>query len=185
MQRAIAQYGTPQILNTHQGCQGASAEFTQRPLGAGIKLLMDRKGRCPNNVFVERLWRTVKYEEVYLKSYHPVVDDHTELETYFHFYTKSRPHRAKTVARPTRPTALSNRRPSINDRTSRLVAPCAKLFGCCPRKPPIRFSGRRALYLNLPSVQPTGIHFTLEIIQRWRRPRHLRQALGLSSARFE
>jgi hypothetical protein len=73
--------GKPEIVNTEQGCQFTSAEFTRPLLEAGIKLSMDGKGRCLDNVFVERLWRTVKYEEVYLKSYHSLVDAHAQLET--------------------------------------------------------------------------------------------------------
>lgn len=94
MQRAIAEHGTPEIVNTDQGCQFTSAEFTQPLLAAGIKLSMDGKGRCLDNVFVERLWRTVKYEEVYLKSYCSLVDAHAQLETYFRFYNERRPHTA-------------------------------------------------------------------------------------------
>jgi len=68
VQRALAQYGTPEIFNTDQGCQFTSAEFTQPLLARGVKLSMDGKGRCLDNVFVERLWRTVKYDEIYLRS---------------------------------------------------------------------------------------------------------------------
>ena len=100
MQRAIAQYGAPEIVNTDQGCQFTSAEFTQPLLAAGIKLSMDGKGRCLDNVFIERLWRTVKYEEVYLKSYHSLVDAHAQLETYFRFYNERRPHTAHDGATP-------------------------------------------------------------------------------------
>lgn len=100
MQRAIAQYGVPEIVNTDQGCQFTSAEFTQPLLVAGIKLSMDGKGRCLDNVFIERLWRTVKYEEVYLKSYCSLVDAHAQLETYFRFYNERRPHTAHEGATP-------------------------------------------------------------------------------------
>ena len=100
MQRAIAEHGVPEIVNTDQGCQFTSAEFTQPLLAAGIKLSMDGKGRCLDNVFVERLWRTVKYEEVYLKSYCSLVDAHAQLETYFHFYNERRPHRAHDGGTP-------------------------------------------------------------------------------------
>ena len=92
MQRALAEPGAPEILNTDQGCQFTSAEFTQPLLAAGIKLSMDGKGRCLDNVFVERLWRTVKYEEIYLKSYCSLVDAHAQLDTYFRFYNERRPH---------------------------------------------------------------------------------------------
>ena len=100
VQRALAQHGAPEIFNTDQGCQFTAVEFTQPLLAAGIKLSMDGKGRCLDNVFVERLWRTVKYEEVYLKSYCSLVDAHAQLDTYFHFYNERRPHRAHAGGTP-------------------------------------------------------------------------------------
>lgn len=94
VRRAIQQYGPPQIFNTDQGCQFTSAEFTQPLLAAGIKLSMDGKGRCIDNIFVERLWRTVKYEEIYLKSYNNLIEAHRQLAAYFDFYNLRRPHSA-------------------------------------------------------------------------------------------
>jgi len=90
--RAMIKYGTPEIFNTDQGCQFTSTEFTQVLLDKGVRLSMDGKGRCLDNVFVERLWRSVKYEEIYLESYCSLVDAHTQLDTYFHFYNERRPH---------------------------------------------------------------------------------------------
>jgi putative transposase len=92
VRRALAEFGTPEIFNTDQGCQFTSAEFTQPLLAAGVKLSMDGKGRCLDNVFVERLWRTVKYEEIYLKSYTSLIEAHAQLDTYFKFYNEQRPH---------------------------------------------------------------------------------------------
>jgi putative transposase len=94
VQAAMARYGTPEIFNTDQGCQFTSAEFTQPLLAAGVKLSMDGKGRCLDNVFVERLWRSVKYEEVYLKRYETMIEAHANLEVYFSFYNERRPHSA-------------------------------------------------------------------------------------------
>jgi len=84
----------------NQGCQFTSAEFTQPLLALGVKLSMDGKGRCLDNVFVERLWRSVKYEEVYLKSYRSLVDAHTQLDAYFRFYNERRPHSTFDGATP-------------------------------------------------------------------------------------
>lgn len=92
VQRALAVHGAPEIINTDQGCQFTSAEFTQPLLALDVKLSMDGKGRCLDNVFVERLWRSVKYEEIYLKSYRSLVDAHAQLDTYFRFYNERRPH---------------------------------------------------------------------------------------------
>ncbi len=100
VQRAIIQHGPPETFNTDQGCQFTSAEFTQPLLAAGIKLSMDGKGRCLDNVFVERLWRTVKYEEVYLKAYVSLVNAHAQLDTYFRFYNERRPHSSLADATP-------------------------------------------------------------------------------------
>lgn len=90
--RAIAAHGVPEIFNTDQGCQFTSAEFTQPLLALGVQLSMDGKGRALDNVFVERLWRTVKYEEIYLKSYVSLVDAHAQLDRYFDLYNHRRPH---------------------------------------------------------------------------------------------
>ena len=100
VQRAIDKYGVPEIFNTDQGCQFTSAEFTGLLLARGIKLSMDGKGRCLDNVFVERLWRTVKYEEVYLKSYVSLVDAHAQLDRFFRFYNERRPHSSLGDATP-------------------------------------------------------------------------------------
>jgi putative transposase len=100
VQRALAAHGTPEIFNTDQGCQFTSAEFTQPLLALGVKLSMDGKGRCLDNVFVERLWRSVKYEEIYLKAYVSLVDAHAQLDRYFHFYNELRPHSKLADATP-------------------------------------------------------------------------------------
>jgi putative transposase len=103
MQRAIAEHGVPDIVNTDQGSQFTSAEFTEPLLKLGIKLSMDGKGRCLDNVFVERLWRTVKYEEIYLKSYRSQIEAYANLDTFFRFYNEERPHSAFGDARPLTP----------------------------------------------------------------------------------
>ena len=100
VQRAFDAHGVPEIFNTDQGCQFTSAEFTQPLLALGVKLSMDGKGRCLDNVFIERLWRSVKYEEVYLKSYRSLVDAHAQLDTYFRFYNERRPHSSLDEATP-------------------------------------------------------------------------------------
>jgi putative transposase len=94
VERAIAKYGIPEIFNTDQGCQFTSMEFTQPLLVRGVKLSMDGKGRALDNVFVERLWRTVKYCEVYLKSYTSQIDAFKNLDVFFRFYNEDRPHSA-------------------------------------------------------------------------------------------
>ena len=92
MQRAIDEYGPPKIFNTDQGCQFTSVEFTKPLLDLGVKLSMDGKGRALDNVFVERLWRTVKWDEVYRKGYRSQVDAYANLDRFFRFYNEERPH---------------------------------------------------------------------------------------------
>jgi putative transposase len=92
--REIAGRGVPKIFNTDQSCQFTSSEFTQPPLARGIKISMDGRGRALDNVFVERLWHTVRYDEVYLKSFRSQVEAYTNLETFFRFYNDRRPHSA-------------------------------------------------------------------------------------------
>jgi putative transposase len=94
VQRALAKHGVPEIFNTDQGCQFTSQEFTLPLLEFGVKISMDGKGRALDNVFIERLWRTVKYGEVYLKSYDSQIDAYKNLDAYFRYYNEGRPHSA-------------------------------------------------------------------------------------------
>ena len=109
VERAIAEHGLPEIFNTDQGSQFTSAEFTQPLLARGVKISMDGRGRALDNVFVERLWRTVKYEEVYLKSYRSQIDAYTNLDTFFRFYNEQRPHSAFGMANPMTPMEVYRR----------------------------------------------------------------------------
>jgi putative transposase len=89
---AIAAYGPPLIMNTDQGSQFTSQAFTGLLQEHGIEISMDGKGAWRDNVFVERLWRTVKYEEVYLHAYDSVSAARAGLDRYFRFYNGRRPH---------------------------------------------------------------------------------------------
>jgi putative transposase len=82
----------PRIFNTDQGSQFTSNEFISCLEGNGIAISMDGRGRVFDNIFIERLWRTVKYEEVYLHDYHNVAEDRRRLSTYFEFYNTERIH---------------------------------------------------------------------------------------------
>ena len=86
--------GRPEVFNTDQGSQFTNQEFTQVLQDHGVKISMDGKGRYADNIFVERLWRTVKYEEVYLKAYANSSEARRELRAYFRFYNDQRPHQA-------------------------------------------------------------------------------------------
>jgi putative transposase len=82
----------PEIFNTDQGPQLTSDEFTGMLEAMGIRVLMDGRGRVSDNIFLERLWRSVKYEEVYLHEYQTVADARGYLAAYFRFYNEERPH---------------------------------------------------------------------------------------------
>lgn len=92
LEDAITQYGPPEIFNTDQGSQFTSVEFTQVLKDHEVKISMDGKGRWVDNVFVERLWKSVKYEHVYLHAYDSVSEAKQQLAGYFEFYNTARPH---------------------------------------------------------------------------------------------
>jgi putative transposase len=94
VQDAITRYGIPTIFNTDQGCQFTSQEFTGLLTHHGIQISMDGKGCWRDNVFVERLWKSMKYEEVYLHAYETVSAAHQGVARYLMFYNQTRPHQA-------------------------------------------------------------------------------------------
>mgnify|MGYP000737134387 FL=1 len=85
-------YETPEIFNSDQGAQFTGKAFTDVLKANDIRISMDGKGRAMDNIFIERLWRSVKYEEVYLKEYGDVEQLRQSLKQYFHFYNALRPH---------------------------------------------------------------------------------------------
>jgi len=92
--------GRPEIFNTDQGVQFTAEAFTGRLLSAGVSVSMDGRGRCLDNVFVERLWRTVKYEDIYLRGYEGVPELEQGLSRYFPFYNEARVHQALDYRTP-------------------------------------------------------------------------------------
>lgn len=97
---ALAKHGKPEIFNTDQGSQFTSAEFTGVLLDNAIAISMDGKGSWRDNVFVERLWRSVKYEEVYLKAYDSVGAARAAIGRYLEFYNRKRPHSSLDARTP-------------------------------------------------------------------------------------
>ena len=93
LEEALRQ-GKPEVFNTDQGSQFTSEAFTGMLLAQGIQVSMDGKGRCTDNVFVERLWRSIKYEEVYLKAYQNGSEARKGIGAYLAFYNQERPHQA-------------------------------------------------------------------------------------------
>jgi putative transposase len=92
LEEAFSRYGRPEYFNTDQGSQFTSLEFVEALRAKEIKISMDGKGCWRDNVFVERIWRSVKYEEVYLKSYASVSEAKAGIAAYFEFYNSKRPH---------------------------------------------------------------------------------------------
>ena len=92
VEEALARHGRPDIFNTDQGSQFTSVDFVKVLEGAGIAVSMDGKGAWRDNVFVERLWKTIKYEEVYLHAYDSVPEARAALARYLTFYNTKRPH---------------------------------------------------------------------------------------------
>ena len=92
LEEAIYRYGIPDIFNTDQGSQYTSEAFTKVLKNHGIDISMDGKGAWRDNVFVERLWRSVKYEEVYLNAYESAPETRKSLTKYFRFYNENRKH---------------------------------------------------------------------------------------------
>ena len=92
LEEALARHDRPEIFNTDQGSQFTSTAFTDILLRAGVKISMDGKGSWRDNVFVERLWRSIKYEEVYLKAYETVTEARASIGRYVHLYNTRRPH---------------------------------------------------------------------------------------------
>jgi putative transposase len=100
LQEAMRRYGKPEIFNTDQGVQFTCEAFIGALSAQGIRISMDGKGRCLDNIFCERLWRSLKYEEVYLKAYAGVAEAKTEIGEWFKFYNDERPHQALDYLTP-------------------------------------------------------------------------------------
>src|SRR4051794_32469668 len=92
--------GNPEVFNTDQGVQFTAEAFTGRLEAAGVAVSMDGRGRASDNVFVERLWRSVKYEDIYIKDYERVCDVASGLSAYFRFYDEERPRQSLDYSTP-------------------------------------------------------------------------------------
>jgi putative transposase len=100
LEEALTRYGTPEIFNSDQGSQFTAEDFTKVLLAKGVRVSMDGKGRWIDNVFVERLWRSVKYEDIYLHAYETVWEVKAALASYFSFYNARRPHQSLDYRTP-------------------------------------------------------------------------------------
>ena len=97
---AIRSHGAPEISNTDQGSQFTDQRFIAELRKKNVRISMDGRGRCMDNIFTERLWRSVKYEEVYLKSYQTIEDARNNLAAYFRRYNETRPHQSLNYQTP-------------------------------------------------------------------------------------
>jgi putative transposase len=100
LEEALERFPAPEIMNTDQGSQFTSEGFTSLILSRGVKMSMDGRGRWMDNIFIERLWRSVKYEEVYLKAYESIPEARKELAAYFDFYNRRRRHQGLNNTTP-------------------------------------------------------------------------------------
>lgn len=100
LERALRLHPKPEIFNSDQGSQFTGKAFTGVLKDRGIRISMDGKGRCMDNIFIERLWRSVKYEEIYLNDYATTEELRKALRKYFHFYNTERPHQTFDEATP-------------------------------------------------------------------------------------
>jgi putative transposase len=94
VQEAMAEHGRPEIFNTDQGVQFTSTAFLEQLETVGVRISMDGKGRFLDNIFIERLWRSLKYEEVFTKAYDSVIEARRGIDGWFSFYNDERPHQA-------------------------------------------------------------------------------------------
>ena len=100
LDEALARYGKPRIFNTDQGAQFTSAAFTGKLEAAGVAISMDGRGRFMDNIFIERLWRSIKYEEVHLKAYADGREARAGIDSWMTFYNFRRPHQAMNNQMP-------------------------------------------------------------------------------------
>jgi putative transposase len=100
LEEAIRAHGRPEIFNSDQGSQFTSEKFTGELAARDIAISMDGRGRCMDNIFIERLWRSLKYEEVYLKDYATVTEARAGIEKYFRFYNQERLHQSLQYRTP-------------------------------------------------------------------------------------
>jgi len=137
LEEALARFGKPEIFNSDQGAQFTSTAFTGRLEAAEVRISMDGRGRWLDNVFIERLWRSLKYEEVYLKAYADGGEARTGISNWFSFYNGKRPHQAlghRTPMAVWRGGVVGARAGSAVDMTLRLDD--ADASPTCPQRPP-------------------------------------------------
>jgi len=151
LEAALARHGTPEIFNTDQGSQFTSLAFTERLKTASIAISMDGRGCWRDNVFVERLWRSVKYEEVYLRAYETVSQAREGIARYL-IYNTARPHTAYGGTTPDSAYYAALRR---CEKQPDRAAQCAANMGCPARRSCVRRKRRPPAAVHNPAPQST------------------------------
>ena len=100
LEEALARYPTPEIFNSDQGAQFTANAFTDCLKQAKVHISMDGRGRCHDNIFIERLWRSVKWELIYLKAFDDGQQLSQEIKNWFHWYNRERPHQSLNYQTP-------------------------------------------------------------------------------------
>ena len=100
LQEALDRYGAPEIFNSDQGVQFTSADFLVELEGRGVRISMDGRGRYLDNIFIERLWRSLKYEEIFIKAYDSIAEARRGIGGWLTFYNDERPHQALNYRTP-------------------------------------------------------------------------------------
>jgi len=119
LEEAFREYGKPKIFNTDQGSQFTSEKFISKLVGKKITISMDGRGRAYDNIFIERLWRTVKYEDIYLKGYADIKEAREGLKEYFEFYNEERHHQSLNYKTPAEIYREEEKAESINIRENK------------------------------------------------------------------
>jgi len=119
--------GTPEIVNTDQGAQFTSQEWISRLEQEGIRISMDGVGRCMDNIYIERFWRTLKYEDMHLMAYEDMRDAHEKISDYINFYNSERLHSSLGYKTPT----------EVYERREHVITNCKKIFKQKPKEQPL------------------------------------------------
>ena len=166
MEEALS-HGKPEIFNTDQGVQFTSLAFTSILIAHGVSISMDGRGRALDNVFIERFWRSLKYEDIYLKDYDDVDELYKGLAAYLKFYSHSRPHQALDYQTPYEVYHASTSPTENTEGANGVAAGWPQLqsaYGLLPLRPPCETyeTAWRKSYLFTPDFCPTnGVHLTL------------------------
>ena len=165
LEEALLRYGRPEIFNTDQGSQFTSDDFTGTLKRHGITISMDGKGRCMDNVFVERLWRSLKYEEVYLNAYASVAEAKAGVGSWLEFYNTERQHQSLGYRTPQQ----------IYQEGLWICGRSAVPTGCA--SPASRASSRKAGKCSPSPTYPQAQQSTKRLILMLRKPEALHQPL--------